>query len=65
MVDPPLSAGLLPGVMRAALLAEGRLHERALTRDDLARAEGLALVNSVRGWVPVRLASSASAAPTP
>ena len=54
---PPLSAGLLPGVMRASLLAEGRLQERRLTLADLPRAEGLALINSVRGWVDVRLTS--------
>lgn len=56
---PPLSAGLLPGVMRASLLAEGRLTERRLTLDDLPRAEGLALLNSVRGWVEVCLATPA------
>ena len=54
---PPLSAGLLPGVMRASLLAEGRLAERRLTLNDLPHAQGLALLNSVRGWVDVRLAS--------
>lgn len=52
---PPLSSGLLPGVMRATLLAEGHLTERVLTRDDLLAHEGLALLNSVRGWVDVTL----------
>lgn len=59
---PPLSAGLLPGVMRASLLAQGRLQERRLTLDDLSRAEDLALINSVRGWVAVRLAPPAQPA---
>jgi len=54
---PPLAAGLLPGVMRASLLAQGLLQERRLTLDDLRAAEGLALLNSVRGWLPARLAS--------
>ena len=53
---PPLSSGLLPGVMRDSLLAEGQLHERVLMLADVRRAEGLALVNSVRGWVDVVLA---------
>ena len=53
---PPLASGLLPGVMRAALLAEGQLAERTLTRDDLAQAQGLALINSVRGWLTVTVA---------
>lgn len=52
---PPLSAGLLPGVMRAYLLNEGLLIERRLLIADLAQAQGLALLNSVRGWLPVEL----------
>lgn len=52
---PPLSAGLLPGVMRTSLLAEGKLAERSLTPSDLDQAQGLALLNSVRGWLPVSL----------
>jgi para-aminobenzoate synthetase / 4-amino-4-deoxychorismate lyase len=58
---PPLAAGLLPGVMRANLLANGVLTERTLTLADLDRAQGLALLNSVRGWLPVRLDKAASA----
>lgn len=56
---PPLSAGLLPGVMRASLLADGVLTERPLTLGDLDRAQGLALLNSVRGWLPVKLDKAA------
>lgn len=55
---PPLSGGLLPGVMRAELLAHGALQERTLTRSDLQRAQGLALINSVRGWIDVTLTST-------
>lgn len=55
---PPLSCGLLPGVMRAELLAQGALQERTLTRSDLQRAQGLALINSVRGWIDVTLTST-------
>lgn len=52
---PPLSAGLLPGVMRETLLAEGRLRERTITLGELRQAEGLALINSVRGWMDAEL----------
>jgi para-aminobenzoate synthetase/4-amino-4-deoxychorismate lyase len=52
---PPLSVGLLPGVMRGALIAQGVLAERLLTPEDLHAAEGIALLNSVRGWLPARL----------
>jgi para-aminobenzoate synthetase/4-amino-4-deoxychorismate lyase len=55
---PPLQCGMLPGVMRASLLQQGRLTERVLTKADLDHAEGLALINSVRGWIDVKLASS-------
>jgi para-aminobenzoate synthetase/4-amino-4-deoxychorismate lyase len=53
---PPLRCGLLPGTERAALLADGTLAERAITVDELGGAEGLALLNSVRGWREATLA---------
>lgn len=46
---PPQDSGCLPGVERARLLAAGVLRERVLTPADLARAEELALVSSLRG----------------
>ena len=52
---PPLSSGLLPGIERAVALADGRIAERALSLEDVRRAEGLALLNSVRGWRPATL----------
>lgn len=55
-LTPPLAAGLLPGVLRAELLAQGRIKEARLIREDLARAEGLAFFNSLRGWLPATLA---------
>jgi para-aminobenzoate synthetase/4-amino-4-deoxychorismate lyase len=55
-LTPPVSAGLLPGVLRAELLAQGRLREARLTTGDLARAEGLAFLNSLRGWLAAELA---------
>ncbi len=54
-LTPRREAGLLPGVMREALLAEGRLREAALYRCDLARADALAFFNSLRGWCPAEL----------
>jgi para-aminobenzoate synthetase/4-amino-4-deoxychorismate lyase len=54
-VTPPVGAGLLPGVMRAELLARGEVRERPVRAEDLGRARALWLVNAVRGWVPVRL----------
>jgi para-aminobenzoate synthetase/4-amino-4-deoxychorismate lyase len=50
-LTPPLASGLLPGIGRARLLREGAIEEAVLTRDDLARAEGVAFFNSLRGWI--------------
>ncbi|MBW3572511.1 MAG: aminodeoxychorismate synthase component I, partial [Gemmatimonadetes bacterium] len=47
---PPLESGLLPGVFRAHLLEGGEIRERVLYPADLARAEEVWLVNSVRKW---------------
>ncbi|MDC6178678.1 chorismate-binding protein [Ralstonia solanacearum] len=55
---PPLSAGVLPGVMRGVLLDDARpwlgapLRERMLTRAEVARAEAIAVCNALRGVVP-------------
>lgn len=50
---PPVASGLLPGTLRAELLARGRLRERALPLAALERAESIRLFNSVRGFVRV------------
>jgi para-aminobenzoate synthetase / 4-amino-4-deoxychorismate lyase len=54
-ITPPLACGLLPGTMRAELLESGQICEQILTIDDLPRCAKLWLVNSVRGWVRVKL----------
>jgi para-aminobenzoate synthetase/4-amino-4-deoxychorismate lyase len=54
-VTPPLSCGLLPGVLREELLEHGKIVEQILYPDDLERAEELWLINSVRGWRPAIL----------
>ncbi|HEY6895961.1 MAG TPA: chorismate-binding protein [Rhodocyclaceae bacterium] len=54
-VTPPLACGLLPGVLRAELLARGDVVEAVVRREDLARATGLWFVNSLRGQIPARL----------
>jgi para-aminobenzoate synthetase/4-amino-4-deoxychorismate lyase len=54
---PPLSSGVLPGVMRAVLLEDAELgaQERVLTRADVLNAEALLVCNALRGAVPARL----------
>jgi para-aminobenzoate synthetase/4-amino-4-deoxychorismate lyase len=55
MVTPPVASGLLPGTLRAELLARGVVVEGVMLLKDLARAEAVWAVNSVRGWRRVRL----------
>lgn len=52
-LTPPQACGLLPGVLRAELLARGEIVERVLMIDDLQRAQSIWFVNSVRGWIKV------------
>lgn len=58
---PPLALDILPGIARARLLAEptliGATHiaETRLSRADVARAEKILLVNSLRGILTARL----------
>jgi para-aminobenzoate synthetase/4-amino-4-deoxychorismate lyase len=60
LLTPPLSAGLLPGTLRAELIAEGRAREATLTLADLDTADAIYLGNSVRGLVRAeRVAQSA------
>ena len=58
-LTPETRCGLLPGTMRAELLERGEIREAILHRDDLADADALYLINSVRGWMPAVLLSAA------
>jgi para-aminobenzoate synthetase / 4-amino-4-deoxychorismate lyase len=51
LLTPQLSAGLLPGTLRAELIAEGKAQEAVLTLADLQSADAIFLGNSVRGLV--------------
>jgi para-aminobenzoate synthetase/4-amino-4-deoxychorismate lyase len=46
---PPVSSGLLPGILRERLVSEGRARERSLTVGDLRSADGVYVGNSARG----------------
>ena len=56
LVTPPVESGLLAGTFRHELLAQGKIRERRLVREDLDRSQGIFLVSSVRGWIPARRA---------
>ncbi|EMK4681454.1 aminodeoxychorismate synthase component I [Listeria innocua] len=52
---PPVSSGLLPGTMRADLLAKNKISEKTLMKKDLFEADFVWLINSVRGFVEVEI----------
>ncbi|MGJ0454072.1 MAG: aminotransferase class IV [Methylocystis sp.] len=54
LLTPPLSCGLLPGTLRAALIAQGRARESIQRLEDISGSEFF-LGNSVRGLVRARL----------
>ncbi|MBK4215427.1 aminotransferase class IV [Paracoccus caeni] len=54
LLTPALQCGLLPGVLRASLLARGEAEEAVLRPDDLSDGE-LLLGNALRGLIPAQL----------
>jgi len=55
---PSLDAGVLPGILRSRLLAEGRAVEAVLHREDLDRADAIYVGNSARGLLRALLQSA-------
>jgi para-aminobenzoate synthetase/4-amino-4-deoxychorismate lyase len=54
LLTPPLTRGIMPGILRAKLIEEGRAEESDLTPDDLK--DGFFVGNIVRGLIPAKLA---------
>jgi len=55
LVTPPLSSGLLPGILRQELLATGKAREQVLLAGDLIGAKSIYVGNSLRGLIKARL----------
>lgn len=55
LLTPPVSAGLLDGVLRRRLLQEGKAPETALRLEDLMQADAVFVGNGLRGLVRVEL----------
>ncbi|MGZ3519940.1 MAG: chorismate-binding protein [Vulcanimicrobiaceae bacterium] len=55
LYTPPLSCGLLPGILRQELVNAGRAVERVLFAEDLATADAIYVGNSVRGLLQIDL----------
>ena len=58
LFTPPLTDGLLPGVLRGELLDKGVITERTLPVVDLKLVEAFWLINSLRGWRKAILAEN-------
>lgn len=56
LLTPPLSCGLLAGVLRGEMLETGKAAEALLTLEDLQAAKALFVGNSLRGLIRARLA---------
>ena len=54
LTTPPLTRGIMPGILRAKLIEEGKAEEGDLTPDDLKG--GFYIGNIVRGLIPAKLA---------
>lgn len=57
LLTPRLSAGVLPGVLRASLISTGKAREANIRPEDLLGGE-VYCGNAVRGLIPVRLSSA-------
>jgi para-aminobenzoate synthetase / 4-amino-4-deoxychorismate lyase len=55
VVTPPVACGLLAGTYRQHLLARKEVVEAVVKKEELASAEAIFLVNSLRDWVRVTL----------
>lgn len=61
LFTPPLECGLLGGTLRAYLLEQGKIRERAILWQELIDARALFRINSVRGWQSARLENASPA----
>ncbi len=54
LITPPIKCGLLPGTLRAQLIASGKIREELITLEDLRNTQTLFLINSIRGWISLK-----------
>ncbi len=57
LMTPSLDSGLLPGIMRARVIAEQSATEQTLYKEDLLTADRVFISNAVRGLIEVRVAA--------
>ncbi|NYT35674.1 aminotransferase [Allopusillimonas soli] len=62
-LTPHTDSGLLPGVMRQALIERGDVREARISRADFLQAPAWRVSNALRGWLDARLRLGAIKAP--
>lgn len=53
LCTPPVECGLLAGVFRNHLLAQGKIKERVITIEEFTNAKEFYLINSIRKWIRI------------
>ncbi|MGI8897833.1 MAG: aminotransferase class IV, partial [Pyrinomonadaceae bacterium] len=51
LLTPPQDSGLLAGTFRDQLLADGKIRERVIHKEELRQASSFFLINSVQRWM--------------
>ena len=55
LYTPPVTCGLLPGTFRRNLLEQRKITEKVIHRSDMNEVSSMWMINSLRGWVPLRI----------
>ena len=55
LYTPPVTCGLLPGTFRRNLLEQRKITEKVIHRSDMNEVSSIWMINSLRGWVPLRI----------
>ncbi|MCF6764951.1 aminodeoxychorismate synthase component I [Thiotrichales bacterium 19S3-7] len=55
LYTPKINSGLLPGIGRSALIEQGKVHEKNITKNELVNADAIYVVNSIRGLIETKL----------
>lgn len=61
LFTPPVSCGMLNGILRQKMIKEGKLKEKILNLNDLEKAQKIFCINSVRGITEVEAAINVGA----
>ena len=58
LFTPPVTCGLLPGIMRTQLIQNNVIKEKIITKSELIKVDKVYLINALRGWRNARFSKS-------